>query len=147
MSVEVDHLITDLARRDQWGRLIVVPPGGGKPVGYTRVTTIAKATDDGGLATWKAAMACAGLHLRGDLRAKWETLMATTGGDPWYHSGESKGKAKALISQLGEAGGDTVCHEQGIGLRAITALHDSGKEDLVGLTDNTWPLSRSTTAP
>ena len=35
-------------RRDRWGRYFVVPPEGGKPEGYTRVTTIAKSADDGG---------------------------------------------------------------------------------------------------
>ena len=29
-------------RRDQYGRYLIVPPGGGKPEGYTRVTTVAK---------------------------------------------------------------------------------------------------------
>ncbi len=38
-----DLSVTDTARRDQYGRYLIVPPSGGKPMGYTRVTTIAKA--------------------------------------------------------------------------------------------------------
>lgn len=37
---------TDAVRRDRWGRYLVVPPDGGKPVGYTRATTVAKALDE-----------------------------------------------------------------------------------------------------
>ena len=33
-------------RRDRWGRYQVLPPRGGKLVGYTRATTIAKILDD-----------------------------------------------------------------------------------------------------
>ena len=32
----------DNARRDRYGRYLVVPPGGGKPTGYTRATTVAE---------------------------------------------------------------------------------------------------------
>jgi hypothetical protein len=39
----IDDLTTaPLVRRDRWGRYLVLPPEGGKPVGYTRATTVAK---------------------------------------------------------------------------------------------------------
>src|SRR6516162_6012262 len=65
-SIPLDAIpATDTTRRDQWGRYLVVPPGGGKPTGYTRVTTVAKALDDtGGLAPWKATMAAGGIIMR-----------------------------------------------------------------------------------
>ena len=48
--------------RDRYGRPMVVPPKGGKPVPYTRTTTVAGSLDDGtGLVAWKLRMAAAGL--------------------------------------------------------------------------------------
>ncbi len=76
---------TDTTRRDQYGRYLVVPPTGGKPIGYTRVTTVAKALDDGGgLAShWKASMVATGLMMRPGLRAQWGMLIALYGSSPW----------------------------------------------------------------
>ena len=42
-TIPLAELGGDNVRRDQWGRYLVVPPGGGRPTGYTRVTTVAKA--------------------------------------------------------------------------------------------------------
>jgi len=54
--------------RDRYGRPMVVPPKGGKPVPYTRTTTVAGSLDDGtALVAWKLRMAAAGLTLRPDL--------------------------------------------------------------------------------
>jgi hypothetical protein len=40
--------------RDRWGRPLIEPPDGGKPIGYTRVSTLAKALDDKtSLMDWK----------------------------------------------------------------------------------------------
>jgi hypothetical protein len=56
----------DPTRRDQWGRYLVLPPDGDKPVGYTRATTVAGALDDGyGLQKWLATMSiCVRLRRR-----------------------------------------------------------------------------------
>jgi hypothetical protein len=41
-------------KRDRWGRPLITPPDGGKPVPYTRVSTLAKALDDKtALMRWK----------------------------------------------------------------------------------------------
>ena len=57
-------------RRDRWGRYLVLPPEGGKPVGYTRATTIAKALDDqSSLINWRSRMTAIGLAQRADLLA------------------------------------------------------------------------------
>ena len=57
-------------QRDRWGRPLIVPPGGGKPVPYARATTLAKTLDDeGALATWKMRMVAVGLARRADLIA------------------------------------------------------------------------------
>ena len=60
MRVEID--------RDRYGRPLVVPKAGGKPVAYTRATTIANSLDDpSALTAWKMRMAAIGLTVRSDL--------------------------------------------------------------------------------
>jgi len=54
--------------RDRYGRPLVKPPKGGKPVAYTRATTIANSLDDpAALTAWKMRMAAIGLSVRSDL--------------------------------------------------------------------------------
>jgi len=54
--------------RDRYGRPLVKPPKGGKPVAYTRATTIANSLDDpAALTAWKMQMAAIGLSVRSDL--------------------------------------------------------------------------------
>jgi hypothetical protein len=118
----------EMARRDRWGRYLIVPPGGGTPQGYTRVTTIAKALDSGGgLAPWKAAMTAQGLLLRKGLRAQWEALMASYGGDPWYGGEKGKAECKRLVEECSAVGGANDRKEQGSALHTITALVDVGR--------------------
>jgi len=129
--------IPDEVRRDQWGRYLVVPPAGGKPVGYTRATTVAKTLDaEGGLAAWMTTMAITGLMVRKGLRAQWEALIAETNGDPWYNSPASKAQAKALVEECKEAGGSSDRAKVGTALHAITAAVDAGK-DISHLSDET----------
>jgi hypothetical protein len=117
----------DGLRRDRWGRLLVVPPDGGKPKGYTRYTTVAKTTDEGGgLVSWKAALAVCGTLRRRGIRAQWEALIAEHG-DPWYAGDEPKARCKRLVEEAAEAGGATDRREQGTALHAITALVDRGQ--------------------
>ena len=37
--------IGETIERDKWDRPLITPPDGGKPVGYTRASTLAKALD------------------------------------------------------------------------------------------------------
>ncbi|HVJ98949.1 MAG TPA: hypothetical protein VNC41_19145, partial [Acidimicrobiia bacterium] len=129
-SIPIDNLASaaDTVRRDQWGRYLIVPPGGGKPVGYTRVTTIAKTLDSGGgLAPWKAAMTASGVIMRRGLRAQWEQLLAQSNGDPWYGGEQHKTEAKRLVEESAAAGGANDRREIGSALHAITALVDTGQ--------------------
>jgi hypothetical protein len=117
----------DNLRRDQWGRLLVVPQTGGDPIGYTRVTTVAKALDsEGGLGPWKATMAACGLIMRRGLRAQWEALLAEHG-DPWYASEEAKARCKRLVEDCAAVGGANDRKEVGSALHTITALVDLGR--------------------
>jgi hypothetical protein len=126
-EIDVTQLPNITDRRDQWGRLLVVPPSGGSPVGYTRVTTVAKALDEGGgLAPWKAAMTASGIIRRKGLRARWEALLAQYG-DPWYASAAAKEEAKRLVEECAAVGGANDRREVGSSLHAITALVDAGR--------------------
>lgn len=55
--------------RDTWGRPLITPPDGGKPVAYARATTIAGTLDDlNGLMGWKQRMTAIGITDRADLQ-------------------------------------------------------------------------------
>lgn len=54
--------------RDGYGRPMIIPPGGGSPVAYTRCTTFVSAIEDTSkLADWKQRMVAIGLARRNDL--------------------------------------------------------------------------------
>jgi hypothetical protein len=54
--------------RDRWGRPLIIQQDGSKPVAYTRITTMAKQTDDtSNLMNWKLRLAGKGLAMRMDL--------------------------------------------------------------------------------
>ena len=127
----------DGLRRDQWGRLLVVGPDDDEPRGYTRVTTVAKTTDEGGgLMPWKATMTACGLMRRPGLRAQWEALIAAHDGDPWYASEDAKAACKRLVEETAAAGGATDRREIGLALHAITAQLDR-RDELRYLTPET----------
>jgi hypothetical protein len=127
IPLETFNTSTDATRRDQWGRYLIVPPQGGSPVGYTRVTTVAKTLDSGGgLADWKAAMTASGIIMRRGLRAEWEALLALHG-DPWYDGAASKAECKRLVADCAAVGGANDRRQMGSSLHTITALVDLGK--------------------
>ena len=69
MTIEFTYPTVDIPR-DRWGRPLIVPVDGGKPVGYTRVSTLAKALDDKtALTKWKQRQVVIGLGARPDLVA------------------------------------------------------------------------------
>jgi hypothetical protein len=69
MTIEFTYPTVEIPR-DRWGRPLIVPIGGGKPVGYTRVSTLAKALDDKtALTKWKQRQVVIGLGARPDLVA------------------------------------------------------------------------------
>jgi hypothetical protein len=54
--------------RDHWGRPLIIPESGGKPVAYSRVTTYIKVIEDQfGLQQWMQRKVAKGLALRKDL--------------------------------------------------------------------------------
>ena len=110
----LDDLTELPVRRDRWGRYLVLPEGGTKPVGYTRATTVAKALDDsGGLLNWGKRMVALGLAQRPDLVA----LVSTT-------SNADKKTLDDICERAAEAGGATIRRDLG------TALH--------GMLEKSW---------
>lgn len=114
--------LTDPIRRDRWGRYQVVPPQGGKPKGYTRATTVAKALDSqDGLMKWNGRMILLGLMQRPDLLALAGTI------------DESNSKElNRLCGQASEAGGSITRRNLG------TAVH-SMLEQSITLPDYQAP--------
>ena len=107
-----DELL-EMVRRDRWGRYLVVPPEGSKPVGYTRATTIAKTLDDqGALMAWGKRMVGIGLTQRPDLLTE---LSITDTGD--------KKALDRICEKAAEAGGATVRRELGTAVHSIFERH------------------------
>ena len=103
-----DNFIEEQTRRDRWGRYLVVPPTGGKPVGYTRATTIAKTLDDtSSLMSWAERMTAIGLSRRPDILAQ----IADAEND--------KKQLNRLCDQAKEAGGATIRRDLGTALHAM----------------------------
>jgi PD-(D/E)XK nuclease superfamily len=111
---------TDMAevKRDRWGRPLIVPPNGGKPVAYTRATTIAGSLDDGtALIAWKMRMACIGLSQRQDL------LVAVAATDK-----DDTKELNALVEEAMEAAGANAAARIGSAVHSLTEVIDRGEE-------------------
>lgn len=104
-------------QRDRWGRPLIIPPGGGTPVPYTRATTLAGAVDDlNGLIKWKINRAMVGIVERPDL------LLAAAA-----HRDDEK-QMYTIAEQALEAGGSTRAATIGTALHSLTERVDRGQE-------------------
>lgn len=72
MSISLyDELAAAEPKRDRFGRYLITPADGGKPVAHTRATTIAETLDDRyNLELWKMRQVAVGLAQRPDLLAQ-----------------------------------------------------------------------------
>jgi len=96
---------------------MIVPPKGGKPVAYTRTTTVAGSLDDGtALVAWKLRMAATGLTLRPDL------LLAASA------AREDKLEMDKLVEDSMEAAGATRQATIGTAIHALTEKLDRGQD-------------------
>lgn len=108
-------------RRDRWGRYLVVPPEGGKPAGYSRATTVAKALDDtSALMNWGKRMVALGLVARPDILA----MVAATDKD-------DRKTLDGHCERASEAGGATARRDLG------TAIHKLVERKIA---DPTWEV-------
>jgi hypothetical protein len=103
--------------RDRWGRPLVVPPGGGKKVAYTRCTTYVDCLDDKyGLQKWMMRMTALGLASRPDL------LLSVQA-----HK-DDKNELDKLCEAAKEAAAASAAATTGTALHALTELVDRGEE-------------------
>lgn len=111
--------------RDRWGRPMVTPPSGGKPVAYTRCTTYVGCLEDMyNLGKWQQRMVATGLSLRPDLLLKVSSL----GRQP-----EDEGEVKRWKKQMDdtceaatEAAQASASATIGTALHALTERLDRG---------------------
>ena len=102
-----DIVATETTRRDRYGRYLVVPPDGGKPVGYTRATTIAKTlVDTSSLMAWGVRRTAIGLSRRPDILAQIDADL-------------DKQTLNRLCAAAKEAGGATIRRDLGTALHSI----------------------------
>lgn len=107
-------------KRDRWGRPLINPPAGGKPIGYTRVSTLAKALEDTeNLRKWAMRMAMLGVVAREDIYAAVSVLTA-----------DNKGKLNDLAEKALEAAKGTVAREVGTALHTMTEELDHGRKQI-----------------
>jgi hypothetical protein len=105
--------------RDRWGRPLIVPEGGGKPVPYTRISTLAKTLDSKeGLMEWKQRMVALGIGKRPDLAQ----LAAVTAAD-------DKRKLRELIDAAMAAAESDKAANTGTVLHSLTEAFDRGTLD------------------
>lgn len=104
--------------RDRWGRPLIVPPEGGKPVAYTRCTTFVSALEDTyNLERWKMRQTAIGLSLRPDLVAKVAA------------GREDKANVSEAVDTAMEAAGSHAAANTGMALHKITEDWDRGTLD------------------
>lgn len=110
-------------KRDHWGRPLVIPPGGGKPVPYTRVTTFVSVMEDTfNLSRWQQRMVAIGLSDRPDL------ALAVAA-----HKGD-KDHLNKICQKAIEAAKASAKATTGTALHTLSELVDRG-EDLPVLPD------------
>jgi hypothetical protein len=115
-------------KRDRWGRPLIVPPEGGDPVAYTRVSTLAKALDDlNQLMAWKARKTAEGLVRRPDLLTR--VAGAIANGDP-DNDWPTKRALNDVVGEATEAAGASRGSSAGTGFHALTEAIDRGTEPL-----------------
>jgi hypothetical protein len=111
--------------RDRYGRPLVVPPSGGKPVAYTRATTIANSLDDASaLVAWKMRMAAIGLTTRPDI------LLSITAAQ------EDKMAVNSLIEDAMEVAGANKAANIGTAIHSFAERLDLGQN--LGIIPPQW---------
>lgn len=114
--------------RDQWKRPLIIPPGGGQPVGYTRTSTLAKTLDDlNMLMAWKQRKTAEGLLRRSDLMTRLAGALANGNPDTDINT---KRLVNTICSEATEAAGASTGSSAGTGFHHLTEAIDKGLEPL-----------------
>lgn len=115
--------------RDRWGRPLIVPPEGGEPTGYTRVSTLAKALDDlNNLMAWKQRKTAQGLLMRPDLMTRLSGALAT--GKDSEADWPTKRAFNDACKEACEAAGASTGASAGTGFHSLTEAIDRGDEPM-----------------
>jgi hypothetical protein len=117
--------VTPEIQRDRYGRPLITPPGGGKPVAMTRCTTYIDVIEDKyNLQKWMQRMVALGLGSRPDL------LLSVNA-----HR-EDKRALDRLCDDAREAAGASAAATTGTALHSLTELIDRGDPLPAGLPAN-----------
>lgn len=113
--------VPDAIPRDQWKRPLIVPKDGGKPVAYTRASTLGKAIDDTyHLNRWEVRAVVLGMSRR-------EELVARAAAIP-----ENEGEHRDALQVIGEeaktAGGGDRGANIGTALHKLSERRDAGED-------------------
>lgn len=105
-------------KRDRWGRPLIVPPDGGPPRPYVRVSTLAKTLDDqSGLMKWMQGQVALGIAKRADLYALAKSC-----------SPDDKETLRDVCSQAMEAAEASAARNKGTALHSFTEAIDAGHD-------------------
>jgi hypothetical protein len=117
-------------QRDRWGRPLVIPPEGGKPVAYTRATTYVDCIEDRyELGQWEKRMVARGLSIRPDLLLRVNSLGPTP--DKYLESAAYKAWKEdmdGLTKDAKEAAKAAEGANIGTALHALTERIDRGQK-------------------
>jgi hypothetical protein len=107
----------DHIKRDQYDRPLLVPPGGGKAIGYTRTSTFAKALSDvSGLTRWQLRMATKGI------------LMMHREGRPLVGDLDNNQFLDSIIAQGHDKAGGNDMARRGTSIHHLTEWADLGED-------------------
>lgn len=112
-------------KRDRWGRPLIVPPQGGKAVGYQRTTTFIKVIESGfGLEQWKLRQVVCGLMGRPDLQ---KAVQAHAPGYLNDADADDKKTLDDVCKQALDAAASSGKATVGTALHRITERYDRGQ--------------------
>ena len=115
--------------RDRWGRPLIIPPEGGKPVPYTRCTTLVGAIEDKwGLMAWKQRQTVVGLAARPDLHLRAASLGPQPDSDDQAAVRVWKQQMDEVCEQAMEAAGSSSAATIGTALHTYAELIDQGQD-------------------
>ncbi|MFB8281922.1 hypothetical protein [Nocardia colli] len=113
------------AKRDRWGRPLLIPPGGGERAAYMRASTLAKALDDGStLARWQRSMVMLGLVRDESLYARVASLLSRDG-DRAYE--KNRTALREIADQAMSAIGAGQKANKGTSVHEFTEVIDEGR--------------------
>jgi hypothetical protein len=117
--------VTPEVPRDHFGRPLILPPGGGKPVAYTRATTFVGCLEDtNNLTRWAKRMVALGLASRDDLALRVASLGPQP--DDEEQARSWKKDMDRVCEAATEAAKASAAATIGTALHALTERHDRG---------------------